>query len=222
MKKQTDFFQMNRDFAPDRISHGDQTCVGKRKIARPFRRNTSIHLVLKSDRAVGTKNLLTRENRVQVKRIIARQAALFNVKVYSEQNVGNHIHAVLSCPEREGFQNFLRAVTGLIARAVLKTAGGKFWTQVPFTRLIVGRRDFLQMQNYLMKNFVEANLGKAAREIIESAEDLARNERRREKRKSSVRSRIVNYSARPSLGPNSAPLVNRARPEDRAPLANLA
>ena len=195
MKKQADFFQTNREYAPNRITHGDDKCVGKRKIARPFRKNAPIHVVLKSERAMGEMNLLTTENRLAVKIIFAEQAERFEVKIHAEQNVGNHIHAVLSCASRESFQNFLRAVAGLIARAVLGTASGKFWTQVPFTRLIIGRRDYLQILNYIMKNKIEANHGKAARQEIEAAEELARKERRRELRKSGVRSRIVHYLA---------------------------
>ena len=31
MKKQGDFFKTIRDFAPDRIVHGDDSCLGRKK-----------------------------------------------------------------------------------------------------------------------------------------------------------------------------------------------
>ena len=175
MKKQQDFFKLNREFAPDRISHGASDCIGKRKIARPFKRNCAVHLILKSQKAKGALNLLTSRNRVGVAKIFTKQAKKFGVKIHSEQNVGNHLHAVISCGSRENFRGFLRAATGLIAKFVLNGKPGKFWTQIPFTRLITGKRDFNSMLDYISKNFIEATFGKAARTELEETE---RNERR--------------------------------------------
>ena len=181
VKNQNDFFDNDREFAPNRIAHGDKACIDKRKIARPFRRNCATHLVLKSELAKGALNLRTARNRIAVDRIVGAQSRKFGVKIHASQNVGNHLHFVLSCGLREGFQNFLRAVTGLIARTVTDR---KFWTQPPFTRLITGRRDYLAMLNYIEKNTIEAVFGKVARTNIEAAEDAARRTRRRDLAKS--------------------------------------
>ena len=179
MKNQYDFFKSNREFAPGRISHGDSSSTGKRKIARPFKRNCATHLVLKSENAKGSLNMRTARNQIAIERIIARQAQRFGVKIHAEQNVGNHIHCIVSCGARENFKNFLRAVTGLIARFVLNGRGGKFWTQIPFTRLITGKRDYMAMLRYIAKNLIEATCGKSARTAIETEEVEARKERRR-------------------------------------------
>ena len=180
IKKQQDFFKLNREFAPDRISHGASDCIGKRKIARPFKRNCAIHLVLKSKNAKGALNLLTARNRAEVAKIFTKQAKKFGVKIHSEQNVGNHLHAVISSGSRENFRGFLRAATGLIAKFVLNGKPGKFWTQIPFTRLITGKRDFSSMLNYISKNSTEATLGKSARTEIEAEESVARKNRKNE------------------------------------------
>ena len=180
VKKQADLFSLNRDFAPGRIAHGDGSCIGRRKLSRPFKRNCAIHLVMKSTNAKGRMSLLTGSNKLAVARIVAAQAARFGVKIHSEQNVGNHLHALVSCGCRKRFQNFLRAVAGLIARAILKNGVGRFWTQPIFTRLVTGRRDFFSMRNYIVKNQIEAAFGKAERSRVEEDEESARKERRRE------------------------------------------
>lgn len=183
MPKQMDFFKTTRDFAPSRLSYGDESGINKRKIARPFKRNCTTHVVLKSDLAKGPLNLLTPANQLAVDRIYREQAEKFEVKIHALQYVGNHIHSILSCPSKEKFQNFLRAVTGLIARFVLRGKPGKFWTQIPFTRLITGRRDYLSMFNYVAKNMIEATVGKFARKEIDEREAIERREKSRTKRK---------------------------------------
>ena len=68
MVKQPDFLEENREFAPDRITYGDESCLGKRKLARPFRQHGAIHLILKSELAKGARNLRTAKNQVAVAR----------------------------------------------------------------------------------------------------------------------------------------------------------
>ena len=123
--------------------------------------------------------MLSAGNKIGVASIIEKQAIRFGIKIHKEQNVGNHLHLIVSCGRREQFANFLRAVTGLIARAILKGKPGKFWTKAPFTRLINGARDYAGMLKYIGKNFVEANFGKAARVSIEIDEERERKERRK-------------------------------------------
>ena len=180
MAYQGDFFKKNREFAPGRISHGDDSCIGKRKLARPFKRHCAIHLVLKSDVATGPLNMLNWKNKVVVDQIIAEQSKKFGVKIHSHQNVGNHIHCIASAGIKENFTRFLKAVAGLIAKAILPGGVGRFWTKPPFTRLINGKRDFTIVSEYIAKNRVEAESGKAARIEIEEQEELVRKARRRE------------------------------------------
>jgi REP element-mobilizing transposase RayT len=172
---QSDLFDGKREYGPHRYKHGGDLNIGKRKLARPFKRNTPIHIVLKSSQAVGKCSMLSARNKVAIDRIIEKQARKQQAKVHAQQNVGNHCHLMASFKTREHFKRFLRAVCGLIARHVLgaekgEPAGAKFWDHTPFTRIVRGLRDFRGMMNYILKNTVEAERGRNLREGIETFE----------------------------------------------------
>jgi REP element-mobilizing transposase RayT len=169
---QQDLFDGKREHGPRRYKHGGDINIGKRKLARPFKKNTAIHIVFKSSRARGVNSMLSLRNRLAIDRIIEEQARKQEAKIHAQQNVGNHIHCMASFKKKNQLTRFLRAVAGLIARHVLgaekgQPAGTKFWDHPPFSRIIQGTRDFAGMVRYILKNEVEARLGKAFREGIE-------------------------------------------------------
>ncbi len=129
------------------------------KEKRPITVKTPMHLVLRSDIAKGSRSLLNFERRVQ--KIIYRQGRKFGVKVYRLSNVGNHLHLIILPRTRRAFQGFIRAISGLVARAVLRAERGqsrglKFWDQRPFTRVISWGRDYAKACEYLLQNTLEA------------------------------------------------------------------
>jgi REP element-mobilizing transposase RayT len=177
--RQNDFFQKDREFKPNRISHGGTRANGLRKLSRPLAKNKSVHLILKSSEAKGQYSFLTAKNRLFIETTLRSRARQFGIALHSFENVGNHIHIVLKFKRREDFQNFLRTATALIARFVTgarrgKPFGRKFWDGLAFTRVINGYRDFLKILNYLKKNAIEREMGSDVRALIEALEDKRR------------------------------------------------
>jgi REP element-mobilizing transposase RayT len=182
--RQQDFFEKSREHAPRRYTHGGTVSTGLRKIARPLDTRRPVHLVLKSSHARGQKSFLSPTHRLAIKRILKERARQFHVTVHHYENVGNHLHIVASFPRRESFRNFLRTVTALIARAGTgarrgKPFGQRFWDGLAFTRVIAWGRDLSGMRNYLLKNSIERDVGRFARQVVEQYEEATRQALRR-------------------------------------------
>ena len=180
--KQSDFFSKTSEYAANRLHHGGVT-AGRRKVVRPLDRRRPLHLVLKSSAAKGVLSFLSARNKLFVEQAIRENAKKFGVTIQGFQNVGNHLHIIARFSRREGFQNFLRTVTALIARFVTgarrgKPFGRRFWDALAFTRVIVGRRDLAQTETYLQKNEIERENGKSIRTLYEKAEDYVKKQRR--------------------------------------------
>ena len=170
-----------------RTSHGGASSLGKRKEYRPLTEKKWIHLTLKSAKAKGEWSFLRPKNRQIVNEILKSKAKKWGVQIAEVVNVGNHLHIKLRFKYREGFQNFLRSVTSLIARKITKARRGyeitgqkltksktksalsnkapeKFWQGLAFTRVIRTGIEELQLRGYFEANRVQANKGEAARE----------------------------------------------------------
>jgi hypothetical protein len=129
------------------------------KVARPISFKKSMHLVMRSSYAKGEYSFLKRDKKIQ--EIIGTQSKAFGVKVYRQANGGNHLHLVILPRSRSAFNGFIRAISGLIARAVLdvergRALGFKFWDKRPFTRIVEWGREFKSVNNYLLQNTLEA------------------------------------------------------------------
>jgi hypothetical protein len=129
------------------------------KVKRPITVKTPMHLVMRSELAKGPHSLLKLERRVQ--KIIYDQGRKFGVKIYRLANAGNHLHLVILPRSRRAFLGFVRAISGLIARAVLKVQRGsskglKFWVQRPFTRIVSWGREYRTVCEYLLQNTLES------------------------------------------------------------------
>lgn len=161
-------------FFEDRIPQyfGGLLLKGNAKVARPLSTKEPIHLVLKSANAVGTQSMLQTYNVKKIDKIIRSHAKLCRIRVYHLVNVGNHLHLVIKLDARILFAKFVRTITGLIARHVLKQERGpqnhetkslksrknksSFWVARPFTRLISWGKDYKFVARYMEKNSNQA------------------------------------------------------------------
>lgn len=132
---------------------------GNPKKKRPISIKNSSHLVMRSLWAVGPRSLLRHDEKI--KEIVTAQAKVFGVKIYKRANGGNHLHMIVLPRSRIAFKGFIRAITGLIARTVLKAERGnpkgiQFWERRPFTRIVEWGRDYKRVCNYLLQDTLEA------------------------------------------------------------------
>lgn len=153
---------------------GGSLLKGNAKVRRPLSTKEAIHLVLKSEKAIGSRSMLSRRNVNHVDKLIRRQAKLGGIRIFRFVNVGNHLHLVIRIQNRKCFAKFIRSVTGLIARHVMENERGKergdeysnsmsralrktkFWISRPFTRLISWGKDFNHLSRYMAKNRAQA------------------------------------------------------------------
>ena len=127
------------------------------KTKRPISTAQAIHLVLKSQHAMGKNSMLHCYNTKKIESVILSQAKCWGIKIYHYVNVGNHLHLVIKLNNRRSFNPFIRAITGLIARHVLNAERGssknvQFWVTRPFTRIISWGKDYLNINKYMKKN----------------------------------------------------------------------
>ena len=139
-----------------RTEHGGSLCQGKRKELRPITTKKAMHLVFRSDNA--TKELSFLKHEGLVRRLIKENAKRFYVQVYEVSINSNHLHFLVRPKSREGFKNFLRAFTGILARKMLKgkPSLSHFWSSTIYSRIIYWGRAFKIAQNYVLQNTLEA------------------------------------------------------------------
>ena len=146
---------------------GGMLLKGNAKVARPLSTKHAIHLVIKSQLAVGKRSFLQSKNAGRIEGIVRRTAVAKGIRIYHFVNVGNHLHLVIKLDRstllagRRAFHSFIRSVTGLIARHVLSAErnharGIKFWQARPFTRLVSWGRDYNRVHRYMAKNADQA------------------------------------------------------------------
>ncbi|MBS1970317.1 MAG: transposase [Bdellovibrionales bacterium] len=151
-----------------RTTHGGVDSKGRRKEYRPLSEKKWTHLTLKSEKAKGPWSFLTPKNQQIIREILKSKSKKWGVQIAEVVNVGNHLHIKLKFKYREGFQNFLRSVTALIARKITNArrghASGKFWQGLAFTRVIKTKLEELQLRGYFKANRLQAAKGQRARE----------------------------------------------------------
>jgi REP element-mobilizing transposase RayT len=98
-------------------------------------------------------------NEQKVRSLVFGLGERFNVKVYSFANSGNHIHLLLRAKVKGDFQNYLRSLTGLIARHVTRSERGrkfgKFWDHLAYSKLVGWGREFQNAITYIARNALE-------------------------------------------------------------------
>lgn len=133
------------------------TRKGRQK-KRPLSSKNSMHLVLRSSKARRAWSFLRHEKKIQ--QIIDKFSQRHNVKIISLANVGNHLHFHLKLSRNGSYKPFIRAITSSIAMAVTgasrwKPLKEKFWDHRPFTRIVLGLKEYLNMQDYIFINQLE-------------------------------------------------------------------
>lgn len=128
--------------------------------ARPLHTKKALHVVLKSKKATGAYSFNNKKWEQPIWDLIARHAKKNDVTIYSYANAGNHLHLLLRAKSREGYNCFIRAVSGLIVRLVTgaqkgKSLNGKFWDGRPFSRIVHFGKDFQKVKSYLLRNTLE-------------------------------------------------------------------
>jgi REP element-mobilizing transposase RayT len=137
------------------------------KKQRPIAHGEWLHVCMRSKLARGSRSMLKPGTRQKIHRIVRRSSEQAGVRISSWQNVGNHLHFSVKSPSRRAYNKWIRAMTGLIARAVLGAERGiaretkpssrePFWTSRPFTRIIRGFAAFDRLALYITKNKLEA------------------------------------------------------------------
>lgn len=133
---------------------------GNPKTARPVSTKQLMHVVLKSDKAVGSTSFLRFERNILV---LAKNLSLnAGVQIKDMVVMGNHIHIALKCNRRGALTVFLRALCGIIARKVLSAEKGTpssiqgFFSGRPFSRIVaIGRKSYLTIRDYFQLNRLE-------------------------------------------------------------------
>lgn len=99
-------------------------------------------MVLKSKQ----KNLYSQKDFLE--KNIGLHAKKYGLKIYSLAINFDHIHLLVKIPNRDQYKNFIRALTGNLA----KSLGKGLWSLIPFTRVVQWGRDFRSALLYLRKN----------------------------------------------------------------------
>jgi putative transposase len=139
-----------------------------RTYARPISTSRSMHLVLRSSKAVKDKSFKTPKNKKLILQIFTKFSIKYGLQIISLANVGTHLHLHIKVAKRAGYLRFIRAVTAAIAMGVSgrnrwtvgpakngKRAKEKFWDYRPFTRIIEGFRALLHLRDYVQINQLE-------------------------------------------------------------------
>jgi hypothetical protein len=155
-------------FPPTHLEHGGSIRKGLRKLARPFDRRRPMHIVMRSNRAYGTWSFLHRRNKGTVFLLVLDTAARYQIRIYSWENVGNHLHFAAKAPSRRALRAFLRVLPQRIMFVVTGARKGRprgrFFHEIAYSRIVNWGREWKVLLRYIWKNTLEA-LGFSAEEI---------------------------------------------------------
>jgi len=156
-----------RDFAKPADSFGGSLLKGNPKGKRPLDSKMPILLTLRAEKSVLR---LPRTFGI-VAATVDQVARKHGITIYSQANVGNHMHMLMKLPGARRWAAFIRELTGRIAQLVgtlLNGTGdgsalragagaGGFWKFRPHTRIVRGwRKAFRIAQQYIYLNQLEA------------------------------------------------------------------
>lgn len=117
-----------------------------------------MHVTMRSSLAVGPLSLFN--HRTYIEQQLHRIGRKFGVKIYKHGLSGNHLHMTVLARTRKAFQDFLRVLTGTIARRVTgaqkgKPFGKRFWDLLAWSRIIEWGVDFRRAIEYVAMNQLE-------------------------------------------------------------------
>lgn len=134
-----------------------------RSQGRPLNTQNSMHLVLKSSKALGDWSFLSDRNRKAIRHVVLKFAKKYGVRVQSIANVGNHLHMQIRLSNRHSYAPFIKAISAAIAMAITginrwtQKSGEKlrFWDRRPYSRVIFGFKGILSLRNFIRLNHQE-------------------------------------------------------------------
>lgn len=140
---------------------GGSLLKGHPRHGRPISVKRPMHLVMRSSLAKGERSFLHPSRSRRIRYLVYQLARRSNLRVYRFANAGNHLHLIVRASSRISFRAYIRALTGLIARMVLKAERGrralqKFWEARPFSRILEWGRNYAGACRYLLQNSLEA------------------------------------------------------------------
>ncbi len=141
--KQASFFK-NKEFPKE---FGGELLKNKRKGKRPLATNRAIHNVLRADLRAPLSFL---KKRNQIGSIIENFAKRFNIRIYRQGLARDHVHFIIKVNRREDYANFVRAVSGVLAKLF-----NFKWLYRPFSRVMEWGRDFKKACAYVLQNEFE-------------------------------------------------------------------
>jgi len=141
--KQKSFFKQS-EFPKE---FGGELLRGKRKSRRPLTTKKSVHSVLRAD-TKKSSSFLKHRNKINL--TLQKFSKRFGIKIYRKGLAHDHIHFILKFENRQDYANFVRAVSGVLAK-FLKIK----WLYRPYTRVIEWGRDFKRACTYVFQNELE-------------------------------------------------------------------
>jgi REP element-mobilizing transposase RayT len=143
----------------DRREHGGKLYQGMRKRERILDPGKPLHVVLRSKRATGDWSLLDPAHERRIGHLVRQCARRQGVRIFRYANAGNHLHLVIQARRRKNYQDFLRLVGGLVARAVTGARKGrrigKFWDALAYSRVVTWGRELRNVSFYVLMNELE-------------------------------------------------------------------
>jgi REP element-mobilizing transposase RayT len=126
-------------------------------------RSGTVHLCLRSTKAVGRHSFLSPSIKKPVEDFVRSFSTRKGVQLLSYANVGNHIHLHVKLINTTLYRAWIRGLSsGLAMMAMglegfkkLRDQGKKFWDQRPFSRVIQSFKHFLTTKAYIEINILE-------------------------------------------------------------------
>lgn len=125
---------------------GGEKNSGKRKAVRPFSLTKNTHLILKASKSILLSKKLLIQKQIQ------RFSGKHQIQIKDMVIHHNHIHFHIKISNRDNYRRFVRALTSKISDLF------KFknlWLQLPFTRILNSKREYVNLIAYFHKNRVE-------------------------------------------------------------------
>jgi hypothetical protein len=154
------FERWARHHSPKKIMTGQPW---QRKFKRPFSRKQAAQVILHSQTRHSFWDL---PNYLMIEEILRAQAKLHGVRLIHRSINRQHLHLLVKARQAKALSNFLRSVSGLIARKILKAEkaaakGIQFWTGRPFSRLVAWGKDYNETQKFVRLDAGDSQIASA-------------------------------------------------------------
>ena len=143
------------DFKINSKEFGGSSRIGFRKTVRPFDPKLPLHVVLRSEKALGKYSLNNPNYTAKIESLVYNLAIENKIKIYNFVISKNHLHLLIMSKDKIKLQNYFRELSSKIALLVYSGLS-KFWTSQVYTKLLTWGRQFKNVQTYLSQNNLES------------------------------------------------------------------